>query len=230
MRRKAPPNIDRPSQPFDIRKDLDQEWLALLGAICVAWNAVNEAIDIAVALVLDIEGEIYRDTVSRINGMDGKLAIIRKAIRLHGVIERQACDLIDRTIGFVSEYKIYRDSLIHAHIEHPEATTAISAQGRGSEFEVLITREALEAVYRGLVQLDSELEEVLEILNERRKELQRWLAPAPEKTPAARLIREYAAQLVVRQSERRALPPLPSFPRHPEELLEPEGRRPTNES
>ena len=87
--------------------------------------------DAALIGIADIPRELSLDVTSRINGFDGKSAIIKAAARNNYRFAKDICRMIEDTCAACELHKRYRDGLIHAHIRDPNDPVAETAQRRG---------------------------------------------------------------------------------------------------
>ena len=79
MKRPRPKNSpNRKTITGEIEKDLSQKQLALIGSVALAFNEVEKYIDLLFFIVTDLSGELQYEVSTRIGGLDGKCAIIRK--------------------------------------------------------------------------------------------------------------------------------------------------------
>ena len=132
----------------DVRKDLTQNQLAWIGSIALAYNETERLVDVIFGISLSLS-ELSYDVVSRINGTEGRVEIIKLAIRELGCPELMCVAFAD-TLGNngFSLLKKFRDRIIHASIVDAAAAIARSPAKRGSFEEVLLTVDALKALYR----------------------------------------------------------------------------------
>jgi hypothetical protein len=166
MKRRAKPK-ERPHRSYDIKKDIKPEWLAALGAVCVAWNDIEGALDVALCVVLEVPAPLWLDVSSRIQGIDGKIALIKKAARVHFALPDSVADLVEVSMAAIHEHKTYRDGVIHARILDPDSEIAPSYASKGSEFEAIVSQAALDGPFDRLACLQLEIEDVLLILHHR---------------------------------------------------------------
>jgi hypothetical protein len=223
MKRRAKPK-ERPHRSYDIKKDIKPEWLAALGAVCVAWNDIEGALDVALCVVLEVPAPLWLDVSSRIQGIDGKIALIKKAARVHFALPDSVADLVEVSMAAIHEHKTYRDGVIHARILDPDSEIAPSYASKGSEFEAIVSQAALDGPFDRLACLQLEIEDVLLILHHREITIRhvrklearghkKIVKNDPELLSALRSTQEHVAQLQRHQNMRQGLPPLPSFPR-----------------
>jgi len=144
----------------DIRKDIPERVLASIGALALAYNEAESCIDGLVSFAARLQA-VSLDIISRINGVEGKVEIIKAAFRALG-----ASDEVQRLIaislgqeGFLL-FKQYRDAVIHARRFNLIANVADTLTKRGQQYEVLITEGALNGLYERIVLLTNELVEM----------------------------------------------------------------------
>ena len=164
MRKRAPrpdPSKDGVSAgvrfPSEIKGHLPVEHLAELGAVCLAWNVVEDRVDALLQTGLDISSNIAQHVTSRINGMDGKIAIVKEMLKVFPPAPEFFQEMVSITLAGVSECKGARDGAIHARLYSHTTELAYSAQRQGRMDEIVFTREALNGVYDRLTILDHEL-------------------------------------------------------------------------
>lgn len=201
-------------QTYELFDAVAPSKLALIGAICLEWNFIEDIVDDAVGWAAYIELDMRDDVVSRISGLDGKFEIIKKGARLVPLFNEEQCNLIAATIGSIAEHKKYRDAVIHARLFNPDSDIAGTTKRKGKSYEVLISEDALRALYDRLRILSDEIIAVWRLLEgfnfvaldfeSGDYDLDKLLA-SPE-------LRDGFAQLQQHQNRRLSLPPLPRFP------------------
>jgi len=222
----------------DIRKDVSEAQLAAIGSVALAYNEAEVLIDILMALALGLFTRVAHDVTDRINGMEGKVEIVKIAMREIGASE-ETMALLGETLGENSGfrlYKKYRDAVIHARILDAPTAIALTPANRGKVDEVLLTVEALNGLFERLALVRLELIEACNIAIRLRTEL-RWApirnaaeATSADKDRAAQIgdlpkrqfeqeIQEALSRYREHQRSRRSLQPLPEFreepPSHP---------------
>lgn len=210
MRRKGRPNVLRLGSLRDVRRELKPELLAGIGAVCITWNLIEDSIDMAVTTALDITFLLRVDITSRIHGLDGKLAIIRKALQTYPIFAALNKDVIRETLSAIETHKRYRDGVIHARIIDPDDPVAETPKGRGATDEVLVTQQSLDALYARLRLLKEETSAVAFLIHLSRL---RQAAIDDRGIELAELqSQDTTARLRNYQQSRLSLPPLPPFP------------------
>lgn len=221
----------------NILRDVSKRQLANIGAVSIAYNEMEEALDLLLTFALGIWSVTGPQVTSRINGTDGKIAIIRAAVRDVSLIKGATDfagkpsfpDLIDRSLeheGFAL-LKQYRDAVIHAHKFDVPTAIARTSVKRGKPYEVLMSVEVLKALYTRLVLVRNELWEACTIAARASDTWKSaWLAHNIAAANSAlgkqmmrattkrseRDIRGAISRYRRHQSRRLSLPPLPSFP------------------
>jgi hypothetical protein len=144
----------------DIRKDIPEPILIGVGTVALAYNEAEAYIDNILSFAASLR-VVPLDIISRINGADGKVEIVKAAFRA-----LDANDEIQRLIatslgqeGFLL-FKQYRDAVIHARQFNLIANVADTLAKRGQRYEVLITKAALDGLYERLALLAKELFEM----------------------------------------------------------------------
>jgi hypothetical protein len=214
----------------DIRKDLTQEQLAGIGSIALAYNEVEMTINALVGLSCGILTKVANEVTSRINGIDGKIEIIKAGLREY-ILGEEFFSMIGEAFGEngFKSYKKYRDAVIHARILDAPLAIALSPPKRGKTEEVLLSVDALDGLYNRLVILRLELNEICMIAiclfsDRHLMSVMRAVRagfPAPEhisdlpRRQFAQEIQENLSRCQAHQKRRLSLPPLPEFPEEP---------------
>lgn len=211
MRRKKTSG-QRAHRGYDFLEEVHPRRLQLIGAITLAWNWIEGAIDTSLAISLETHPDMWTEVTSRINGMDGKLELLRKCLSLTGYPPPPPDSemLVRNAIGAVATYKRLRDGIIHARLIDPKSVIADTSQRRGVTDEVLLSEEALQRLYDRLSLLVREIDMMVLFY------FYRWkISEEPIETQRMQLAREFlvsATQFGDLQRTREALPPLPEFP------------------
>jgi hypothetical protein len=187
----------------------------------LAWNDIEGRLDQTLATAIGVPASIALDVTSRINGLDGKFEIVRKACRYHLGLAKDIYESVALTLNVLEKYyKKYRDGIAHAWIIHPQATIAPSARQRGLLYEILVTADALNVLYDHLAVLQSEMGAVGSVIFFKTRLMRQEIVPPID--PILRLTEEQlqASVALLREHQRRrqALPRLPEFPSEPEDL------------
>jgi hypothetical protein len=196
----------------DIKKDLSQHQLAAIGAIAMAYNKVEEEIDDLFGAATQLRDPLFLEVVTRINGMGGKIDVIKVAANFYGVDdEDKRC--LEESLGenVFLRLKGYRDAVIHSNLINAAIGVGIRVNRRAKINDVLSNKEALDALYIHLLALAEELScaaSVLlfafEITSRSPGDPERASYEAGRPANSARF-RGY-------RTRRQALPPIPEFP------------------
>jgi hypothetical protein len=215
IRRRRKDKAQRPYRKYDFLAEVESDRLQYIGAITLAWNWIEGAIDGCLGVALDLHPDMWVEVTSRINGMDGKFEILRRSLTLDGYI-RPPEDVslqIRKTINAIENYKKLRDGIIHVRLVHPDAIIADTVQRKGITDEMLVSDMALLGLYNHLEHLAEEADWLVRIfyyrwcLSEKSQEDERPQLEDNLRSCVA-LHRQY-------QTTREGLPPLPEFPEEP---------------
>jgi hypothetical protein len=214
---------------YDIRKDLKESQLADIGAAALAYNEAEVEIDVLLAAALELD-EIPLEVTSRINGVEGKVEIVKAAVAtLNAPSEFQKLLADSLGEGGFLLMKRNRDAVVHARdIDIHSAAIATTAIKRGKLYEVLLTSDALKALYDRLMILRAELVDahiiILKLVTLRQFErYQRGMErgflaspPQPVIPKAKQRLEQQIPGLIARyrehQNHRQSLPQFPEFP------------------
>jgi hypothetical protein len=204
---------------FNIRKELKIELLAGVGACILIWNDIEQAIDDACCLALQIPPVLWQDVATRFHGLDGKLAILRKCLGLYYSGERRK--IMESSLDLIFEHKKYRDGIAHARVIDPASSIADTKGQRGAAYEVLISEPAVDGLYAQLRHLRAEARFIVDLLKLPDYHGGKTTPPAFARQ-SARGAQRRARYLMIlfrdQQKQRQALPALPQFPAELETL------------
>src|ERR1700693_1991484 len=94
MKRPRPEGAKRGRDVDDIKQAYTKEQLAEIGAIALTWNQVDAFIDWLLLISLKLPPLSWLDVAKRINGMDGKLHILRQFAANSEILTAPARDCI----------------------------------------------------------------------------------------------------------------------------------------
>lgn len=210
--------IKSPFGTGDIKQDFSQSHFAEIGAMAFAYNELEGNIDLLFAIACNLSPAMSLEVTSRINGMDGKVAVIRFASAIYEMSPEDA-NLLKDALDSFSQFKIYRDAIIHSQIRHAPLGIGIAHERKGKTSEVLISEAAVKILYDHMIALSKEIEvaHVLLLLYRVVQEKKE------EKSSRAAIIREFHLQFLDHHKKRQSLPPIPRFPEE-SELREAEAR------
>lgn len=193
---------------------MGQEHLALFGAVGIAWNDLEGALDTALGAATGLPEPMWSEVTSRINGFDGKCALLKRCCKIIRGMTDEHLRLVEDTLGAAQTHKRFRDGVVHAKILDPSAPTAPTFERRGNVGEVLVTEEALKNLYERIEWVRAEIECVLKLFTA----LDDYEAAdtEDEKQSAELRAKSWIPRLQKYQHQRKSLPPLPKFPQEPE--------------
>jgi hypothetical protein len=197
------------------RANLSAEQLALVGAVALTYNDVEQLINETTGTAIGVAFDPHQ-VVSRINGIDGKIAILKEAAT-HWEFSAEERKALADTLGNegFALLKKYRDATVHARIFDAETSIGQNYERRGGRSEVLLTKAALEGLVVRLEHLWLEVFE-LQTIFALRDGLKRGVGGDPYKE---RLLAELQVAMTRYQLShclRLALVPLPEFPEAPD--------------
>lgn len=196
----------------DIKNELSQRQLAAIGAVAMYYNEMEAWIDTLFWQVTELPSELELEVSTRINGIDGKLEIIK--------IGASSLDLAPPTLntlrdtlgesGFVQLRK-FRDAVIHARVLNAPLGLGARVDRRASVYEVLLTADALEILTEHIFAMRLELQTAANLLIAARIAKSTDSA-GPEKAQLEAGKSTLSAQLREHRNRTKSLRPLPEFP------------------
>jgi len=192
--------------------------LRAIGRVAMAFNEVENHLFLVFSEATGLNGQLLIDIFSRINGVDGVIAIINAGARNLGLNESESSALgITLGEGVFKKLKKCRDSVIHAISHNALAGIGLQRERQGRFNETLMTEEALGRLYRHLMALRAELSDVITLAF-----IHQHFASLPDGDPNKALAEtdrsDCSAQFLAHRNLRQALPPLPEFPEESELL------------
>jgi hypothetical protein len=223
MKRKAredtPKDLDSTG---NIKLDLTNEQRAAFGAAALSYNVLEDQIDALIFVILQCPEWLSAEVSSRIHGLDGKTAIIQKAIEHIDIATRDKKTLTNAVAAF-GDFKKTRDTMIHARVVNAFLGVGRGTKARGkSAFEILLSAAALDSFYDHIVALQRVLSSGGALLNSAIA-LKQCAANDPNKLQLEEALRVRVVQFRESHSHRLSLKPLPKFP--DEEELRQEANR-----
>jgi hypothetical protein len=216
MKRPLKPDLMRLATG-DIKLDLSAAQLEGIGLATIGYNYAEAQIDILLgaALGLDLDSSVERHVTTRINGVDGKIAIITFVAERLGIDDAIRRDIEDSLgDGVFKRFKKYRDAIIHARVLDAEMELGHVVERQAKQSEVLLTTGALNLLYQHLNALRFELHELTMAFFHKRVAVVEFMAmkDAHKRPPYEAVFQEWIARFRDRRTKRQALPPLPEFP------------------
>jgi hypothetical protein len=224
----------RGQRPYDIRMEFSKEQLAGVGAMAFMWNEIEAMLNLLLCVCLMLPPALWREVHTRIHGIDGTIAIIRAASALifynrGGWIENAITD----TFAAATQYKGYRDTIIHSRIIDVNSGIGEMSIRRGKIEEVLLSTDALNRLYEHMWHLHREIMELVTFFEHWRdravgggadRQIASRLAAMDEgkygvttligtgAPPDEQGLQDAIARYQHYQRQRKSLQPLPSFP------------------
>lgn len=201
----------------NVKENLSVVQLAAIGAVAIAWNEMELFVNYSLCVSAWMPWPLVLEVSTRINGLEGQIAIIREAMKLHsrmGLIDDEAASHIGKSLNAVVDYKKYRDAVIHARVLDSEHGIGELIRRQGKQEEVLLTVEALDALYNRLTLLRDELVLAFLIFQTIYRSQPSNVSGGGQtnKQSLAQAIQAYMVQYRLHQQDRQSLPPLPEFP------------------
>ncbi|HEV2605197.1 MAG TPA: hypothetical protein VGU24_16215 [Microvirga sp.] len=199
----------------DIKRDLTTEQLAEIGAITLAYNQVENHIDWMLTQSLRIPVTLHFDLVTRINGIDGKIHLLKQGTK-HLLPEPQREALADCLgEGAFKLLKGYRDAVMHARVHDALKGIGHGIERRGKQHEVLLTPTALRGLYDHLNAVAKEMSALRALVSCTIVQSTLNASDDQERELFAIERQEYLTLCQQHRTERLSLPPLPEFPPEP---------------
>jgi len=160
MHRTQPLNAKLGRHERDIKKAYTTEQLSEIGAIALIWNQIEIIVDFLLLVVLKLSPVIWLEVAKRINGMDGKLEILRRFYEHNDILTEPAKQCLKHSLDAIAEYKKYRDAIVHSLLFDVDKGIAQHIGSRAKINQVLLTIDALTGLYNRMNILLEELQHV----------------------------------------------------------------------
>ena len=155
------------------------------------------------------------EVVRRINGMDAKLSILRHYYETNKILTDDAKQCLKIALDGVADYKKYRDLIIHCVPYDVEKGIGQHITTKAEAVQILLTKDALSALYERLCILNDELIHADLLFRLGSEEGAKAIYPHERDPSRVRRERDVPAVLSLvlqHQTRRLSLPPLPEFP------------------
>lgn len=196
----------------DIKVDFSVEQLAGIGAVAMAWNEIEFMLDVAIYSGEALPASCLQDDLPR-RRLDEKIKDFGNAAKAW-MLPESCLRSLEQSAAAFSGYKDLRNAVVHSRIYSAQKAIGNRISLKGEIFEVRLTVDALEWLYKQLVNLRWELRCALAIFDlvrtTRVAELNGWVKqgqidPIPE-------VMEWLDRLNQCQQERQKLGVAPTFP------------------
>lgn len=208
--------------PREIRKAFSRDQLAEVGAVVLAWNHLEVALDSVLESAWWLPDLYTHEVIGRIHGIDGKIALARIASTdVFLSFDPSDADAIKVALDGAAECKRLRDSVAHARTTIVgKKDVVLTTGGRGQSFDLLFSAEILARVADQIDLVTSELL-VLSVLYAFQLAItdDESGGADPEIQSLQQDAQEHMARLRQLQKRRLSLPPLPPFPEEPRDQL-----------
>ena len=202
---------DTPHTIIDIKNEIPQTQLAALGALALAFNETEAALDRLFFAVTALSDTLQLEVSTRIGGLDGKIEIIKKGgeqfladPELHQLQEA----LGDGVFGTLKDY---RDGAIHVRHLNPRTGVGTKVDRRARVFDYLIGETTLDVAYNLLIAVRKELDAVTTLVHGVRS-LNSLSETDLNRSQLEVKLAAIRSQLQLCRTERLNLPQLPEFP------------------
>ena len=195
---------------YDIRKDFTPEQLQEIGAVAMAFNALEGALNFIVFSKINMGFKASWTILEKINGISARIEVLRSIARDDLKLGE---DLWKDTLDKVNECKRYRDAVVHTQMVDTIINIGETVQ-KGKINHVLLTQEALSGLYDFISAVHVELA-ALHYLMETHAELKQTADAKASSQPREQVLKQIEAdhQIFLRDRQsRRALKPLPKVP------------------
>jgi hypothetical protein len=193
--------------------------LAGIGAVAMAFNECESVIDALLIVGLGIPPELF-EVLTQMGGLDVKVDIVKKAAVRELRFDVASFGAVMSALDELLEYKRHRDAIVHARLTDRKSGIGHVFKRGGKAYEVLLTAQALNALYQRLWSLKKDLDTISVTFDMRGYYLAldraKEMIKKREGTPDGRhLVQDVAKTLALvqeNQKKRQSLPPLPDFP------------------
>jgi hypothetical protein len=223
MKRRTPEDFRlRPARfESDPKKAYSPEQLAEIGAITLKWNQIEGSIDFIGAYILYANTPIWLQIATdKALGTKAKLSLLRECLKHFTLLDDKAKGCAYDCFAELEQCRAYRNAIIHHHIyDHEKGIGSYIDESR-SPYQILVSIEALKALYGMLCALLSELHEI-DLLFRMETDARRFgrfidkkmrFEPFSEEKLKESIIPEHVKLIVALQKSRKALQKLPQFP------------------
>jgi hypothetical protein len=207
--------VDAGIRSNDILQNFSKDQLMWIGAVAMAYNDAEAALHRVCGAFIDFPGPSYSITGRINNGTDGLKAIISEAIKALP-LPSGADHLFAVTVneGF-SDLQSLRNAVIHGQLFDAHTGIAVKPGVKGKTRDVLLSPEALRALYERLVILRHEIQHLEDVVVAARR-LRKQPEPHDQhRLRLEQLIEDAMAQCLDHQRRRLSLAPFPAFPERP---------------
>jgi len=221
MKRKTPSDLSlRPAKfESDPKKAYTTEQLAEIGAISLKWNQIEANIDFIGSFILFTKTPFWlRLKTDNIFSTKTKLSLLKECLNHATLLDDKAKSCINDCFSQIEQCRSYRNAIIHHHIYDHEKGIGAYIDESNSQYQILVSIEALTTLYHILCSLLLELREI-DLLFRIETDAQRpgragaaKFQPFSDDELKANIIPENTKRILALQDDRKGLKKLPKFP------------------
>ena len=176
------------------------------------YNEAEAYVDILFSAAAGLSDELVHEISSRINGIDGKIAVIKTGAKLLGLDPKDLEQLADALGGnWFGRIKELRDTVIHALIVNAPLAVGQRVARRADVRVAHLSKAALDAIYAHISAVRIELQSASALMMVARE--LKDLAPGdPKRELVVTNLRGCEIQFRSRRNAKRSLPPIPKLP------------------
>jgi hypothetical protein len=218
MTRKQPVGATPGRRSEDPKEAYTTAQLAEVGAVVLIWNQINTFVDWLLHMALVLPHSMFWEVGPRI-ALENKINLLRIRAERSRLLNDDARACIKYSLDAIQEYNTFRNRIVHSVPFDADLGIAHMTSPRAEMHQVLVTTEALSALYQRMKLLLGELREidVLYRLADDRSTHNARLRTISDPRERQRLLTVpvHIARVQEVQKARRSLPPLPLFPEDP---------------
>lgn len=163
MKRRPPSDLRlRPARfESDPKKAYTTEQLAQIGAITLKWNQIEAHIDFIGVHILFSKTPLWLQIATGSSlGTKAKLGLLKECLKRSTLMDDKAKSCVYDCFAEVEQCRAYRNAIIHHHIYDHEKGIGSYVDDSNSAHQILVSAEALNALYGILCTLVEELREI----------------------------------------------------------------------
>jgi hypothetical protein len=222
MKRRTPTGLKlRPARfESDPKKAYTAEQLAEIGAITLKWNQIEGSINFIGAYILFAKTPIWLQVATdRALSSNTKLSLLKECLKRATLLDEKAKGCAYDCFAEVEQCRAYRNAIIHHHIYDHEKGIGSYVDESRSPYQILVSIEALQALYGILCALLDELHEI-DLLFRMETDAQRpgrfnekmQFQPFSKEKLRESIIPDHTKRILALQKSRKELQKLPKFP------------------
>lgn len=223
MRRRTPDDLSlRPARfEFDPKRAYTPEQLAEIGAITIKWNQIEASIDFIGSHILYPKSPFWLQIAThKALSTKAKFGLLKEGVKYAEFFDDKAKHCIADCFAQIEQCRAYRNAIVHHHIYDHEKGIGAYIHDSKSPYQILVTMEALKALYGIMCSLLEELREVdlmFRIETDaqtpgRRDEATREFRKFDNDVLKKQIIPDHTKRILVLQKSRKELQKLPKFP------------------